>query len=227
MNLRVITTAGSTGPDGNLPHQWVPPVPLAIRQAQAVGSGGRYNFLEGRAVPYDTDADIGWFVESHRDGSFKGSTKAGSGKNAPLLLFHDNRSFPIGHGESWRHDGGGLDGVWRLNDRPEAQEAARMAEAGDLVGMSIGFQPIRSEWEFLGDDAWNPDLGPDHKDRVTRLESRLLEVSLTPTPAFADAQVAAVRAAPVYTRAARSHFLPERDVDRWRREIDRLKSAAR
>ena len=92
-------------------------------------------------------------------------------------------------------------GVWRLNDTADAQRAAQLAEAGDLIGLSIGFQPIRSDWELVDD--WDPDLGLDHKDRVTRLESRLLEVSMTPTPAFQEAKVTLVREQSVYTRRRR------------------------
>ena len=188
-------------------------VGLELRDAQAVGATGRYRFLEGVAVPYDTWADIGPFVERHAAGSFARSTK-GAGKGLPLLLFHDNRKWPVGHAEAWAHDRGGLAGVWRLNDTDDAQTAAALAEAGDLTGMSIGFAPVRSDWDPRGADDWNPDLGPDHKDRVTRVESRLLEVSLTPTPAFAGAQVALVRTA--YTRDGRA------EIDAWVAIRDRL-----
>ena len=220
--IRLQATAARPGPDGNDRQDRPGLAELRLRDTQAVGAAGRFNFLEGRAVPYDTWADIGWFVESHRAGSFKASTKAGTGKTLPLLLFHDNQSFPIGRAEAWRHDDGGLDGIWRLADSPEAQRAGKAANDGELTGLSIGFLPVRSDWELLGDD-WNPDLGPDHKDRVVRVESRLLEVSLTPTPAFAEAQVDAVRAG-AYYRRARQALLPERDADRWRREVERLRS---
>ena len=97
----------------------------------------------------------------------KQTTAAGSGQRAlPLLLFHDNRSFPIGVAEKWTHTPDGLDGMWKLNDDPEAQRAARAAERGELTGLSIGFQPMRSRWEFVGWDDYNPDDGPDHMDRV-------------------------------------------------------------
>jgi HK97 family phage prohead protease len=196
---------------------------LTLAAAQAVGaSPGRYNFLEGRAVPYDTWQDVGWFMERHAAGSFERSTKAGSGRQLPLLLFHDNTAFPVGHAEQWSHDGGGLDGVWRLNDSPEAQRAAALADAGDLTGLSIGFQPIRTDRAYV--DEWDPELGPDHKDRYTRLESRLLEVSLTPTPAFADAEVTLVRSA--FDAQQRAAMRPERvaEVDRWRATVDTLRS---
>jgi len=211
------STLATPGPDGNLAHGW--PSAAVLREVQAVGRP--YRYLEGRAVPYDTWADIGWFVESHGPGSLKKSTREAA-RRAPLLLFHDNTRFPVGHADIWRHADDGLHGVWELNDRPEAQEAARLAESGDLVGMSIGFQPIRSEWTMADD--WDAELGPEHKDHVVRTESRLVEVSLTPTPAFAQAMVTAVREL-CYTRAARSAYLVTPEVDRWRTEVDRLRSA--
>lgn len=189
---------------------------LELRETQAVGKP--YSYLEGRAVPYGQWADVGWFLERHAPNSFKRSTNGRSGKNLPLLLFHNRESMPIGHAERWAHDNTGMTGIWRLNDTAQAQEAARMAEAGDLVGLSVGFQDIQTPaWEFPDD--FMPDLGPEHKARVTRLESRLVEVSMTPTPVYADAGVTMVR-----TRALK----PEprkRDVDAWRELMEELRSA--
>lgn len=187
---------------------------LQIRDVQTVGAGRQPRFLEGVAVPFDTWADLGWFLEQHAPDSFKRSTKSNGGQGLPLLLFHDNRTFPIGHAEEWSHTDA-LRGVWRLNDTPEAQRAAEAAEAGDMRGMSIGFQPKESQWDYVED--WQPDLGADHKDRVTRKESRLLEVSLTPTPAFEDAAVTLVRSAfDLATRSAMSHNRGAREVNAWR-----------
>jgi len=132
-------------------------------------------------------------------------------------LFHDQQSMPIGHAERWTHDQDGMHGVWQLNDSAPAQEAARMAESGDLLGLSVGFQDIRDPTWELPDD-FMPDLGPAHKARVTRLESRLVEVSMTPTPAYADAGVTMVR-----TRALRP-APRKRDVDHWRELMEELRS---
>jgi hypothetical protein len=167
-------------------------------------------------VPYDTWADVGWFMEQHQVDSLKQSVTGGTGARLPLLLFHNNRSFPVGSSDSWDSQPDGLHGVWRLNELPEAQQAAMLAEAGDLAWLSIGFMPIRSEWQYVDD--WNPDLGPEHMDRVTRVESRLLEVSLTPTPAFADAGVTMVRT------AERQRPRGESKADGWRRELERIKA---
>ena len=155
-----------------------------------------YSTLEGRAVPYDTWADVGWYLEEHRYGSLHYTTAAN--RNLPLHLWHDSRSWPIGHSVNWRHQGDGLYGTWELNDRPEAQEAARLARSGELGYLSIGFSPIRSQWDMA--EVWDPDLGPEYMDKVTRLESRLLEVSIVSTPAFADATVTNVRSDPYAKR---------------------------
>jgi len=193
---------------------------LQLRDVQAVGRP--YGWLEGRAVPYDTWADIGYFLEQHAGGSFAKSTKAGTGKGLPLLLFHDNRSFPIGKADSSTHDDGGMDGVWKLNDSPQAQRAAKAADDGELIGLSVGFSPIRSEWDYVDD--WNPDLGPEHMDRCTRIESRLVEVSMTPTPAFAEAGVTLVRTAfNLQNRAAMRTKPPQ--VEAWREYLDQVRSA--
>jgi uncharacterized protein len=194
-------------------EQRVYPFPMQLRDTQLVGKP--YKYLEGRAVPYDEWADIGWFMESHQKGSLDRSTKSGSAQRLPLLLFHDNRSWPIGSADSWDSQDDGLHGVWRLNETADAQQAAKLVDAGDLSSLSIGFTPIQSSWEYVDD--WNPDLGPSHMDRVTRIESRLLEVSLTPTPAFAGAVISQVRT------AERPRPRGESKLDSWRRELEKLR----
>jgi HK97 family phage prohead protease len=185
---------------------------MQLRDTQLVGKP--YRYLEGRAVPYDEWADIGWFLEQHEQGSLDVTVKQAAAK-LPLLLFHNNRSWPIGVSDQWDSADDGLHGVWRLNDTSDAQQAAKLAESGDLGYLSIGFSPIKSRWEYVDD--FNPDLGPDHMDRVTRVESRLLEVSLTPTPAFSSAEITQVRT------AERPRPRQESRADAWRRELEKLR----
>lgn len=196
----------------NIPESRLYEAPMQLRDTQLIGKP--YKFLEGRAVPYNVWADIGWFMEQHDKGSLDRTTKESASK-LPLLLFHNNRSWPIGVSDSWTHEDDGLMGVWRLNQTNDAQQAAQLAESGDLGYLSIGFSPIRSAWEYVDD--FNPDLGPDHMDRVTRLESRLLEVSLTPTPAFSSAEITMVRT------AERPRPRQESKADAWRRELEKLR----
>lgn len=162
-------------------------------------------YLEGRAVPYETVTDTGWwYFEKVARSAFSESTE--QTPNLPLLLWHDNRSWPIGVSDGWVDSADGLHGVWRLDDSAEAQRAARQARDGFLTGMSISFAPIDSRWETNADwDDWDPS-DPETWDVVTRVRGRLLETSLTPTPAYADAQVALVRS--VEGRHARARQLP-------------------
>jgi uncharacterized protein len=152
--------------------------------------GAAYRSLSGIVVPYNDAVDVGFFTESFARGAFTASLVRRS--NVPLLLWHDNRSFPIGHAVAWDDRYDGLWGQFTLAMSAPAQVAGQQADEGFLTGMSVGFSPVRSSWRYASD--WNPDLGPDHMDHVVRHEARLLEVSLTPTPAYDVARVQAVHA---------------------------------
>jgi len=171
--------------------------------------------LSGVAVPYDTPADIGWFLEDHAPGSFAKSIKEAA-RGLPLTLFHDDHALDshIGVATEWTEEAKALRGVWALDDGPIAQRAAKLAtpdkDGNAVLGyMSIRFAPVRSEWTYAED--WNPDLGADHKDRVRRLESRLLATSLVSTPAFVGAKVEWVRS----SERARTREATGREVDAW------------
>ena len=188
---------------------------LTLGEVEVEGRSGHLSEMHGRAVPYDTWAQIGLFyMERHAGNSLKRSTD-GAAKGLPLLLFHDQRSFPVGTSSGWDHEADALYGTWRLNGSPEAQRAASAARDGELNGLSVGFIPSRMQWDHVDD--WNPDLGPDHMDHVTYMESRLAEVSLTPTPAYVDAEVLLVRTAVRRRERTRS------EVEAWKRRIEALR----
>lgn len=151
----------------------------------ALHTGRLYETVEGRVVPWNQWADIGLFVERFERGAFTASLA--HTPNIPLLLWHDNRRFPAGHATDWADEPDGLYARFELAPTLVAQEAARSAERGDMVGLSVGFGPIRSTWSYPA--KWAPDHGPDHMDKVTRHEARLHEVSLTPTPAYPGARI--------------------------------------
>jgi HK97 family phage prohead protease len=194
------------------PESRVQPLLLRMEDAQVVG--GVRKFLEGRAVPYNVPTDIGWYTETHMPGEFTKSIRE-SAKSLPLLLFHDSRSLDsiIGVAEKWTEEADGLWGVWRLSDAEHAQRAAKMAEDGMLGFLSVGFQPIRSETIY------------DDQDRATvnRLESRLLEVSLTPTPAFQAATVSKVRSAEISLH----EHVSGRKLAGWAEWVEKARAAAR
>lgn len=182
-------------------------------QLRDVETTDSLSMLRGRAVPYGEDADIGFYIESFAPGSL-GKSARESAARLPLHVFHDSHTYPIGSASEWDEKRDGLYGVWRLTDEPEAQRAAKLAQAGDLPFMSVSFQPIRSAWEFRDD--YNPDLGI--KDRVVRTEARLLETSLVTTPAYASATVEWVRSAEKIRPGRRTM------VEEWRAELERLRA---
>lgn len=174
------------------------------------------SMIRATAVPYNIDADVGWYVEQHAPGAFAKSIREAAAA-LPLLMFHDNRTWPIGAAAEWDDGSAELVGTWRLDGSDEAQRAGQLARDGILNFMSIGFMPIRSEWQLVDD--WNPDKGPEFKDHVRRLESRLLETSMVPTPAFKDAAVKWVRSGDSPRRREQGR----RELVEWRREIDALR----
>jgi len=197
---------------------------LEFRDADASESG---KFLEGRAVPYNRWADIGWFKERFAPGAFTKSIREAARK-LPLLLWHDNRTFPIGVSHEWRETDAGLDCVWKLDvDDPRAVEAARKARAGLLTGLSVGFAPIEklskqadgTVVDLNNEREYDSDLGVMS---VTRREARLLEVSLTPTPAYAGAKVALVRSRQRQPDHA-NNVRRSAEVDAWRSYLDGLR----
>ena len=193
---------------------------------EAPVKAGPYTELRGRAVPYGVFTNRGWFLESVRMGAFdKSITEAAGG--LPLHLFHDDERFPVGVSTEWESKKDALYGVWRLDTGEEAQRAAQLAADGMLAYMSVGHAPIRSEWEFVDTDEWNPDLGPDHMDKLTRVESRLAEVSLLTVPAFPQAQVLSVASANRDPELARRRNVVRpglRAWQGWRASVTPMKS---
>jgi len=156
--------------------------------------GEQFTSITGPVVPYSAGyTDVGWFLERFERGAFTASLV--KRPDVPLLLWHDNRSFPIGVGEDWDDRADGLHGRFRLAMSAVAQVAASHIRDGFMDGMSVGFGPVRASWSYAAD--YNPDLGPDFMDKVTRHEARLHEVSLTPTPAYTDARVYHVGSVPL------------------------------
>ncbi len=188
---------------------------LQLRDVQADG-----RFLLGRAVPYNTWTSIGWFAEQFSPGAFARSIKEAA-NGLPLLMWHNNQTWPVGVSDKWDDNAQGLDGVWKLDTSEEAERAADLAEKKMLTGLSVGFVPIRSQWEMVDWKDWDPDLGVEHMDKVTRDEARLLEVSLTPTPAYAGAQVSLVRSREA--KKVRDGGRESAELLGWRRYLESVK----
>ena len=127
----------------------------------------------GRAVPYEVPTNLGGIEESFARESFSIDDVIGK----PLAYRHDE---PVGiiTGAENRDDGLYID--FEIANTTLGRDAATLARMGASRGLSVGFQPIKSAWAKT-------------RDKVQHEAARLLEVSLTPYPAYADAGVSDIR----------------------------------
>lgn len=161
--------------------------------------------IAGVAAPYNTPTPVnGQYIEILAPGVFKKSISEAA-KPLPLLAFHDSEKWPVGKALSWEETERGLLGVWQLTDDDEGRRAWDMCNGEFVSGLSVGFQPIRSDVD-PGDETTPPT--------VTRREARLYETSLVATPAYAAAQITLVRTAGVRRNTPR--------LDAWRQWRDNL-----
>ena len=132
-----------------------------------VGSG------HGMAVPYDTETMIGGVRESFAPESFDLDNVIGK----PLAYRHGE---PVGRitGAENREDGLYID--FDIVDTAQGRDAAVLARTGTIKGLSVGFNPIKSAMNRA-------------KDAIQHTAVNLLEVSLTPYPAYATAGVSSIR----------------------------------
>lgn len=173
------------------PEARIYPTRFEIRDIEVTDS---LKMLAGRAVPYNVSADLGHFTEEIMPGMFRSSIKQ-DGMLMPLHLFHGDAPaegglpvtpWPIGMSREWHDRADGLDGVWNIDDDPEAQRAARMAKKGLLPYMSVRFLPYpnKTDIRYQGD-----------RPHLIRRQGRLVSTSLVTTPAYLDAKVSWVRSA--------------------------------
>ena len=183
-------------------------------QLAEVDTTAGYTMMQGKACPYGEIGHRWFFNETFAAGLFDRSIKEAA-HNLPLLLFHDQMSFPIGSAIEWKSEADGLYGTWKLDGSAEAQRAAQLAADGHLNYMSVGYEPLRSDWEFADPDEWDPD-DVATLDLCTRLEARLVETSSVSTPLFASAAVTLVCTRETTSRPRRaSRDAPQ--LESWRR----------
>lgn len=113
----------------------------------------------------DTIDPDGWDIEAYE-------------KNPVVLYAHDNYSVPIAKCVKLWVEGGALRGQIQVSTDARGEEVFQKLLAGELNAVSVGFQPKR--WEYVEDDERR---GMDFK------EQELLEVSVVPVPANANALI--------------------------------------
>lgn len=219
-------TAGTPSSREQLRAPEVRTYPALRLEVRDVETDQALTSLHGRAVPYGERINVGWYDETVLPGAFSKSIREAA-RDLPLLLWHDSHSWSVGRAVEWDDNSAGLDCVWELDDSDIAQRAARQARDGFMTGLSVGFQPMPhgSRWSFVDADTYDPENGI--VDHVERQEARLLEVSLTPTPAYAGAGVSLVRSAhlPDEVRAHRRAASRPGELDDWRATLAALRDA--
>jgi Escherichia/Staphylococcus phage prohead protease len=165
--------------------------------------------LEYKRIPFelkavDDDPDGGWQIAGYAstfwgspdfygDVVAPGAFAASIAERPTKFLFE--HSIPIGKQLELREDEHGLYGRWSVVDTTTGTDAYKLAKAGVLDSLSIGYFP--DDVEFLQDGT-----------RVLRAVT-LIEVSVTATPANVDAVVTAVKRAYDERRTAAEAAAPD------------------
>lgn len=176
--------------------------------------------VTGLAAPYGSWAAIGNdFLEQFTRDSFSRSV-ADNAKSIPLMAMHDYDAFPVGRSESWEHTDSGLVGTWQIDVKSdEGVDVLRRIRDGFVTGLSVGFQPDR--------EADERSVGDDGITRVVRRNARLLEVSAVSVPAYAEAQIMAVRTAGAPRALTTTEIERRKHADRRERYAQWLSDAAK
>jgi HK97 family phage prohead protease len=132
--------------------------------------------LAGRVMPYNVETRIGSYVEKFVPGAFADADPA----QIPLLAVHDHESLPIGRALTLTDGPTGLDAELRVSETRLGDEVLTLVRDGAATGLSVGFVPQQ--------DRWN-----SKRTMVERVKARLVEISITAFPAYADARIMAVR----------------------------------
>jgi uncharacterized protein len=132
--------------------------------------------LTGTVMPYNTEARIGSYTETFRPGAFADADPA----QVPLLAVHDREQLPIGRALSLTDGPVGLGAELRVSQTRLGDEVLELVRDGAATGLSVGFTPIEDKWNAT-------------RSRVERIKARLVEISITAFPAYADARILAVR----------------------------------
>ena len=138
--------------------------------------------IEGRGVPYNSPTTIGnWFTEEFAQGAFKES-KA----DDEVVLLAGHEGMPLarnGAGTmSFKEKKDGLYFYASLDMRdPHAQSIAVKIDRGDLTGASVGFYAEEVNWIFNDDE--------NELDKRIIKRGKLVEMSVTPFPAYQDTDV--------------------------------------
>ena len=204
-------------------------VPTEVRmypglELRATDTDGRY--VEAIATTFDVWEDVGFYEERMDPGVFDTSLSR-SGADIKLLVSHEHVGPAVGKAVEWRKSGKDLRGVFEFGSHEQAEASYQAAREGMFGGVSVGFLPGKGD----GDNIWEEDAD-GYLSRVTRMQARLLEVSLVTVPANPGAQIVDVRS--MFTRTAgvpdagrqRPNKITTPNLAEWRGILDDLRTPA-
>jgi HK97 family phage prohead protease len=143
----------------------------------------KYRHLIGIVVPWNASYTMpDGRTESFDRAAFDKSVKA-RGDRIPLFQNHETTSaMPVGMAVSFENRQDGLLADFKMARTLRGDESSNLARDKFVTGLSVGFRPIRNRTERRGDT-----------DHLVRLEAALDHVGFVSNPAYAGAQVLAVR----------------------------------
>ncbi|MBH1979403.1 MAG: HK97 family phage prohead protease [Comamonadaceae bacterium] len=153
---------------------------LEVRSTGSLRSNGKT--LHGYAAIFNSETDLGGFVEVIRNGAFRTSLAGGSNIRA---LYHHQGDALLGTTRGGtlklKEDAHGLAFELALPDTTHGRDLAVLVDRGDVAGCSFGFRV--------------PDGGDRWEQRGAQVVRELLavdlhEVTLTSDPAYQDTTVA-------------------------------------
>ena len=153
---------------------------LEVRSTGELRSNGKT--LSGYAAIFNSETDLGSFVEVIRNGAFRKSLEGGANIRA---LYHHQGDALLGTTRGGtlklREDAKGLAFDLALPDTTHGRDLAILVDRGDVAGCSFGFK-VRE-----GGDRW--ELRGAQTVREL-LDVELHEVTLTHDPAYPDTSIA-------------------------------------
>lgn len=167
-----------------------PLIRSGVAPLEVVGDG---RTVIGMVVPFDRVAEVddgfGLYNESFDPHAFDKVMRS----EPRWVRLHLEHGGPwVGRGERWIPTDAGLSMALRLDDTADGAAAAFKLRDGQLPGFSVGFIPGRTVTRMVE--------GRPVEVRMT--VKTLHHVAVTPTPAFAEAQVTAIRSAPSVDRVS-------------------------
>lgn len=162
-----------------------------------VRSDGRT--IYGLAVPFDSPTPIrdreGDYHESFRHGAFSQTINSGALQRVKLYVKHNRQSVPLGRAVELREDPSGLIAALRVSKTTAGDEIIELVRDGALDQLSVGFRPVHTVWDDLGNHR-GPRTTPSRGGVAVRTEVRLDEISVVDFAAYPVATIGGLRSTP-------------------------------